>query len=320
MPSLSIICFMPSYNLLEQGYPFLEVILSSLNVCDKMYIYDGSSDSTTKVLSRIKNPRLIVLRGDWNFSSKNTRGGQVIAEVSNKLLDEVRRREGWENTFVYYVQANEVFHEETYSQIRLIPETYPNYRGYLLYYYGFYGTLLRGEQFRLRMAPLSKHVRVIHDGWTMNVFGGFLKAVKIVMRHEAGMMLKYGRLNDFLWVSNSMYRYVYTRRPVFRYSLLFRSIVTKKLETHSSMFKDMRFSEMREMVEKMRELKDEEFWREMIKVSEKVQGSGKREFPKVTIPLEDHPKVMRPLLSMSTYEPREEIIREINELREPVTC
>lgn len=312
-----IVCVMPSYNLLEQGYPFLEVIYSCLNVCDKMYVYDGSSDSTSKVLSKLRNPRLIVLRGEWPFAKRNTKRGQVIAEVSNKALEEVRRREEREKTYIYYVQANEVFHEDTYSQIRLIPETYPNYRGYLLYYYGFYGNLLRGEQFRLRMAPLSRHVKVIHDGWTMNVFGGFLKALKITVRHEAGSLLKYGRLDDFLWISNSMYRYVYTKKPVFRYSLLFRSVVTKKLETHSSIFRDMKFYEMRSLADRLKDLNDEDFWREMIKMSEKVQGSGKREFPRLSVSLEEHPKIMRPIIHSPTYELREEIIQEINELSEP---
>ena len=66
------VCFMPSYNLFSQGYPFLEVIYSSLFVCDKMYIFDGSSDETSKILSMLRNERIKIARMEWNFTQRNT--------------------------------------------------------------------------------------------------------------------------------------------------------------------------------------------------------------------------------------------------------
>ncbi|BBL47955.1 hypothetical protein [Metallosphaera sedula] len=310
-----IVCFMPSYNLFSQGYPFLEVIYSSLFVCDKMYIFDGSSDETSKILSMLRNERIKIARMEWNFTQRNTRRGEVIAEMSNRMIDQIIRmeKENTPKTFIYYIQANEVFHEDTYAQIRSIPDAYPGYRGYLLYYYGFYGHILRGEQFRLRMAPLSKNVRAIHDGWTLNVFGGFLESLKRTIRHEAGMLLRYGKLNDFLWIGNAMYRYVYTKKPIFRYSLIFRNIVAKKIQTHKIMFKSGAFEQLLD-VSTLDNISDDQFWMELVKISTKVQGKGKKEFPQLNVSLDEHPKIMRDILGLREYKIRDEIVKEINTL------
>ncbi len=56
--SSKIIGFMPTYNTLSQGYPFIEAIYSALNVCDKLYIIDGSNDGTEKYLKKYQKIKI----------------------------------------------------------------------------------------------------------------------------------------------------------------------------------------------------------------------------------------------------------------------
>ncbi len=49
---MKIIGFIPTFNVLSQGYPFLEAIYSHLNVCDDIYILDASTDFTKRILKK----------------------------------------------------------------------------------------------------------------------------------------------------------------------------------------------------------------------------------------------------------------------------
>ncbi|EQD49612.1 hypothetical protein B2A_07613, partial [mine drainage metagenome] len=142
-----IIGFMPSYNLYSQGYPFLETIYSALHVVDKLYILDGSSDDTRTILNELSTPKISTEFKNWQFTKKNTKDGRVIANVSNTLLNKLKKQ--YKHSYIYNTQANEVIHEANYELIKNIPKIYPRYKGYWLYYYELFNNYLYGEQYRL---------------------------------------------------------------------------------------------------------------------------------------------------------------------------
>lgn len=92
-------------------YPVTESILSLLPLVDELVVAVGqSSDATRDVVASISSPKLRIVDTVWD---ENTRlGGTVLAQQTNLALDECG------GDWCFYLQADEVVHEEDYERIR----------------------------------------------------------------------------------------------------------------------------------------------------------------------------------------------------------
>jgi len=307
-----IIGFMPSYNLYSQGYPFVEAIYSALHVVDKLYIIDGSSDETVNIYKKLHNPRIFVKFKDWKFTNKNTKHGEVIAEVSNYLLNQIKNHyKSYNNIYIFYIQANEIIHEKCYKEIKEVPRTFPSYKGYWFYYYELFNTYLYGEQYRLRFAPLSTDIVVDSDGWTMRCLGGFVESFIRFFGSQYYTFINYQRFNDGFMSIYQKNRFVYTTKPIFKYSRIFIENTIEKLKTHNKLFSSSKFDyQLRKLNVKC---SSERFWLNLIKISRST--ASRKEFPKLKLNLAEHPKIMQPILNKKRYVVRENLIRKINKLQ-----
>jgi len=312
-----IVGFMPSRDLYSQGYPFIEAIYSALHVVDKLYIIDNSSDSTADIYKKLYTPRVSIIFKDWKFTNKNTKNGEVIAEVSNYLLKQIKN-DYKQNTYIFYIQANEVIHEDTYELLREIPKIFPNYKGYLLDYYELFNTYLYGEQYRLRFAPLSNNIVVDGDGWAMRSLGGFWASFVEFLSTQYYTFIKYQKFNDGFMQIYSKYRFVYTTKPIFRYSRIFIDNTIEKLKIHNKLFSSLKFDyQLRklksELYSKGKTSKNSKFWLNLINIS-RMTDTSRREFPNLKLNLIEHPKIMQPILNKKRYFVRKNLIEKINNL------
>jgi glycosyltransferase involved in cell wall biosynthesis len=113
-PGISV-CFVIR-NGMRNGYPFWESLNSCLDFADEIVISEGHSDDDTYVYMekfRYLHPEKVKLfRTNWKKSAH----GEVIATVSSEALK--RCSHEW----VYYLQADEIIHEDNWQFIKGISE------------------------------------------------------------------------------------------------------------------------------------------------------------------------------------------------------
>jgi hypothetical protein len=125
-------------NAIKYDYPIVEAIRSILPLCDEVVVSIGNSEDETETLIRsIDSAKVRVVYSTWDDTLRS--GGQVLAEETNKALDQVRADADW----CIYIQADEVIHEKYYPAIRDAMVTYyPDSRveGLLFSYLHFYAS------------------------------------------------------------------------------------------------------------------------------------------------------------------------------------
>ncbi len=125
-------------NAIKNDYPIKEAILSILPVVDEMIIALGDSDDdTASLIESISSPKIRIVHSVWDPSIKT--GGSILAVETNKAFKHISADSDW----AFYIQADEVVHEQYYSAIRAAAEKYKedrNVEGLLFNYLHFYGT------------------------------------------------------------------------------------------------------------------------------------------------------------------------------------
>lgn len=246
------------------------------------------------------------------MSKQGTKIGGVIANESNKVLNRIKKDFPKKDTDVVYIQANEVIHEGSYRELRLIPEIYPNCAGYFLYFLGFVGPHGIGGEYRMRYAPLRHNVSVINDGWTMGLTGKvppkeFIRSLIAQTYHYI-----FDGYDERLWDVYNKFKFVYTSMPIFRYNLVFRDNVAKKFEGHAQIFRSAGFQDKLSEVEELKSLSKREFWENFYKVYDKRVGSNRvQQGHRYPFKVNFHPKIMEGLLGKDKYIIREEVIEDI---------
>jgi glycosyltransferase involved in cell wall biosynthesis len=97
-------------NAVRYGYPVLESLRSLLPLVEELVVAVGNSDDGTPELVRsLGDPRLVVLDTVWDDSQRA--GGRELARQTNLALQ--RCRHPW----AFYLQADEVLHEDDYPRI-----------------------------------------------------------------------------------------------------------------------------------------------------------------------------------------------------------
>ncbi len=118
------------------GYPVIPSIKSILPIVDEFVIGVGQSDDNTKALIEgIGDPKIKVFDSFWDTSK--TKGGLILSEKTNEALDHCS------NDWCFYLQADEVIHEQDLARIHSAMEKYENddsIQGLLFHYTHFYGS------------------------------------------------------------------------------------------------------------------------------------------------------------------------------------
>lgn len=124
-------------NAIKYDYPVVEAITSILPICDEFVVGVGNSeDATLDLIKNINSPKIRIIETVWDDSLRE--GGRVLAGETNKVFDAI----GPDTDWCFYIQSDEVVHEQYLSTIRSEMERYKNDKrvdGLLFNYVHFYG-------------------------------------------------------------------------------------------------------------------------------------------------------------------------------------
>jgi len=102
-------------NGIKYDYPFVESLISLGGVSEKIYLAVGKSEDGTEALVQ-KLPKIKVLNTVWDDSLRA--GGIILSQQTNVALDELRKEQGaLPGAWGFYLQGDEVIHEDDYSTI-----------------------------------------------------------------------------------------------------------------------------------------------------------------------------------------------------------
>jgi hypothetical protein len=109
-------------NAVRLGYPLYFSVKSVIDACDEFLISEGfSEDSTMDVVHQLQKeyPKKVrVIRETW----KPSKAGETVAEVTNNAIERC------DFEWIYYVQADEIVHEDNLRFIASVPERFHRYR------------------------------------------------------------------------------------------------------------------------------------------------------------------------------------------------
>ncbi len=126
-------------NAIRYDYPVQEAIMSVLPLCDTMIVAVGQSeDGTREMIQHLAPEKIKILDTVWDDTLRE--GGQVLAHETNKAFQAVEA-EGAD--WAFYIQGDEVLHEQYIPVVRKAMETHLNRAevdGLLFHYEHFYGS------------------------------------------------------------------------------------------------------------------------------------------------------------------------------------
>lgn len=125
-------------NAIQFDYPIVEAITSVLPLCDEFVVAVGESDDDTLALIRsIPSDKIRIIPTIWDQNARL--GGRVLAQETDKALAAVSPDADW----AFYIQGDEVLHEQYIPVVREAMQKYLNDRsveGLLFNYLHFYGS------------------------------------------------------------------------------------------------------------------------------------------------------------------------------------
>ncbi len=125
-------------NAIKYDYPIVESITSILPLCDEMIVLVGKSDDDTLQLIRaINSEKIKIYESVWDDTLRE--GGRVLAIETDKALKHISADADW----CFYIQADEVLHEQYHDEIKTACEKYKDQReveGLVFNYVHFYGS------------------------------------------------------------------------------------------------------------------------------------------------------------------------------------
>ena len=125
-------------NAIKFDYPIVEAITSILPLCDKFIVVIGnSSDNTRNLIERIDPEKINIIDSNWDDRLRE--GGRVLAEETNKAIDNLPPDFDW----AFYIQGDEVVHEKYHSAILASMDKWKDDKrvdGLLFKYKHFYGS------------------------------------------------------------------------------------------------------------------------------------------------------------------------------------
>lgn len=145
-------------NAIINDYPAVEAISSILPVVDEMIVSVGKSDDDTEGLIRsINSSKIKIVHSEWDLSKLP--GGKVMAIETDKAFKEISKESAW----AYYIQCDEVVHEQYHEAIRKACEQYEHQKevlGLVFNYVHFYGTY---DYYGNSRRWYNKEIRIIRN-------------------------------------------------------------------------------------------------------------------------------------------------------------
>lgn len=304
--------FMPLKNVVKTGYPFVEAIAASLPICDEFLISEGySTDGTYEVLKKIEklNKKITLFRHEW----PSTRKYSVIAEVTNMI------RAKCNGDYIFSIQANEIVHEDNLEFIRSLPEICPQVDTFSFPFIHLVKDQRFYEDYRLRFSKNLHNIEAVCDAWTLGPSDAFTKSEVIKCATHPRRLRQYinkGIEWTYALQAESLHsRAIYLPKPIYRYWALYPRDYIEKCQRHVEMFG---LDHLEAVVEALKEDVDnpEVFWKKASEIRRKELGFY---FPDALgkVRLEEHPKLVKDLLSDSTlngYHVRDEVVKSIRDL------
>ena len=182
-------------NAVKFDYPVSESIRSLLPLVNELVVVLGNSEDETEALIRsIGDPRIRILRSVWDDNLRE--GGRVLAVETDKALSAVSRNADW----CFYLQADEILHEDDYPVIRLAMSDHLNdhrVEGLLFNYVHFYGSYRyignsrRWYRNEIRIVRNDPHIRSFRDAQGFRRDGKILK-----VKRTGARIFHYGWVKD----------------------------------------------------------------------------------------------------------------------------
>jgi len=154
-------------NAIKLDYPIVEAIRSILPLCDEVVVAIGQSDDDTLRLIRSLDPtRVRVLETTWDDTQRQ--GGRVLALETDKALASIPADADW----CFYIQADEVLHEQYHGAVRDAMVCYLDDRrveallfGYRHFYgsYDYVGTSWKWYRREIRIIRNDKNIFSYRD-------------------------------------------------------------------------------------------------------------------------------------------------------------
>ena len=125
-------------NAIKLDYPIVEAINSILPICDNFVVAVGNSeDDTLKLIQSIDPSKISIIQTIWDDTLREN--GAVLAIETNKAFQAI----GIESDWAFYIQGDEVIHEQYLEIIHKAMVYYKNRNdidGLLFNYLHFYGS------------------------------------------------------------------------------------------------------------------------------------------------------------------------------------
>jgi hypothetical protein len=135
---MKIVGFTIIRNALLNDYPVVEAIRSLLPVVDEMLVSVGrSEDDTLGLIRAIGSDKIRIVESEWDMGLRE--GGKVLAVETDKAYRQLPADTDW----VFYIQGDEVLHEQYYPAVREACAKHLHDKaveGLLFDYLHFYGT------------------------------------------------------------------------------------------------------------------------------------------------------------------------------------
>lgn len=191
-------------NAVKNDYPIVEAITSILPVVDEMIVSVGDSDDGTEALIRtIGSEKIRIVHSVWDPALRE--GGRVLAVETDKAFEHISPDSDW----AFYIQADEVVHEQYHNAIREAANRYKDDRqveGLLFHYTHFYGTYdYVGDSRKW----YDKEVRIIRNDRSIRSYKdaqGFRKnGEKLKVKLINASVYHYGWVKDPVQMKQKMY-------------------------------------------------------------------------------------------------------------------
>ena len=304
--------FMIIKDVLKQGYPFVEAIASALPICDEFLISEGYSiDGTYETIEKIAqlNRKVKVYRQRWPIAKSST----FLADITN----EVRKKCRFD--YIFYVQANEVMHEESAAFVKALPEMRPDVNTFSFPYIQFMGIEKYTEDFRLRFSKNLPEIEAVSDAWTLGLSRkSLLRELSKSIKTPRRLLTYIGRGIDWTYADacgSPLCKPIYLPRPVFRYWSLFPRNHVEKCAGHAEVFN---LPDWKKTVAALEKKVDEpNFWEKVVKNARATPYGVKYPDALAAIKKENHPRLMQGLIantSIKRYFVREEILESVKDL------
>jgi len=185
-------------NAIINDYPAVEAISSILPVVDEMIVSIGKSDDDTEGLIRsIDSSKIKIVHSEWDLSKLP--GGKVMAIETDKAFKQISP----ESTWAFYIQCDEVVHEQYHAAIIKACNDYKDQSellGLVFNYVHFYGTY---DYYGNSRQWYNKEIRIIRNDFRISSY-----------RDAQGFRIDGKRLPCKL-IDASIYHYGWVKNPAF---------------------------------------------------------------------------------------------------------